>query len=564
MKNKLFTIYAFVAFISNQATAQMVSTDIFLKGNYIETAIAQNGCLGSGNNAPAGYHALLSGKTPAKLAIVADPARDGFSTGSPAFFGDYIMSGTMDEQWTLQVNGDAHIVSRSFGDTYMPVSVTGSTYDYKSFGDFRFAYWSGTIGAINIFQTTAIDVKRMGIIFSVKLVNTGSATLNNVYYKRSVDPDNEVEQFPSKNGYKTHLKIENQSISLMQKVGVSATGDSMRTYLGMHTKDCRAKAFYTNSGGTASPLNDLYYNVGTASPPNVNQSVSDSLYADAVMGLVFQIGNLLPGDSAAFDFFYALDKKEVDSIYSTIYAEPSWVKDSVFTYQIGNNDTVFACDSELINMTIIARGSEKWDWDTSSLLSTTKGISNTIIATGTHTYKAIRYDTSCKGNDTIRLTIVGFKVVKPVVTYIKSGSSDFLSAGPGTYMSYLWYRNGVKMSLATTKMIGPLILPGCYQVEVLDSTGCYSMSDTNCLTLSLKELTLKDQITIYPNPTNGKISINSPVDLKLELKEISGRILIRSHSAKEIDLTPFADGLYLLQLYNKEDELIDTRKIIKQ
>ena len=72
-------------------------------------------------------------------------------------------------------------------------------------------------------------------------------------------------------------------------------------------------------------------------------------------------------------------------------------------------------------------------------------------------------------------------------------------------------------------------------------------------------------ITIYPNPTNGFVSINTSSDFnKFEIINISGKILkseIVNANNFSTDISSFSKGIYLLKIYN--DFTVKTEKLIK-
>lgn len=81
----------------------------------------------------------------------------------------------------------------------------------------------------------------------------------------------------------------------------------------------------------------------------------------------------------------------------------------------------------------------------------------------------------------------------------------------------------------------------------------------------------KKQFTIYPNPSSGKIFITSESNLlikEIHLVDVSGQIIVRkkinSHQlTHDIDCALLENGLYLIQVYDKENHLLQTEKIIK-
>lgn len=79
-----------------------------------------------------------------------------------------------------------------------------------------------------------------------------------------------------------------------------------------------------------------------------------------------------------------------------------------------------------------------------------------------------------------------------------------------------------------------------------------------------------DMISIYPNPTNGVITVvNADKQNQLESIEIINVLGEKIYSAslklqasKEIDLSGFPDGIYVIKIYSGES--VHTEKIVKQ
>ncbi|WP_317899590.1 T9SS type A sorting domain-containing protein [Aurantibacillus circumpalustris] len=111
-----------------------------------------------------------------------------------------------------------------------------------------------------------------------------------------------------------------------------------------------------------------------------------------------------------------------------------------------------------------------------------------------------------------------------------------------------------------------------------DSTGC-DTTTAYCLNLTgLNKINKENEsITVYPNPTNGLLNLNFPIDFS-SIKKISIRILniagaelinktITTSDFKEstfkLDLETFENGIYFLEVFN-DGKHITTRKIIKE
>ena len=82
-------------------------------------------------------------------------------------------------------------------------------------------------------------------------------------------------------------------------------------------------------------------------------------------------------------------------------------------------------------------------------------------------------------------------------------------------------------------------------------------------TLTTNELKMDIDISIYPNPTQELITISGlSSNQKIELRDLSGRIMITS-TEKTINLNSFANGVYIISVYNSNNQLIYSDKLIK-
>lgn len=62
----------------------------------------------------------------------------------------------------------------------------------------------------------------------------------------------------------------------------------------------------------------------------------------------------------------------------------------------------------------------------------------------------------------------------------------------------------------------------------------------------------KDILTLYPNPTNGMINVKGlKGDETIRIVDYSGRILMEIKNSKEIDLSSFSTGIYIVQITNE-------------
>ena len=162
-------------FGATQANAQMVGSDVFLKGKYVEVGIGHLGYYGSDASAPTGYHPhLYAGDTTDRLGFVADPLMTGWDTSSSShYMGDYFLPGNPFEGWYLQA-GTKRCQGYNTGiDTSLLVyrgitTASGGNTAYTTSGSTVSGTWTGAIDSIGISQVTTLDTN--ALFFTVLLL----------------------------------------------------------------------------------------------------------------------------------------------------------------------------------------------------------------------------------------------------------------------------------------------------------------------------------------------------------------------------------------------------------
>jgi len=71
-----------------------------------------------------------------------------------------------------------------------------------------------------------------------------------------------------------------------------------------------------------------------------------------------------------------------------------------------------------------------------------------------------------------------------------------------------------------------------------------------------------NRIVVYPNPTNDIINIDSTVDIIYSVYDMTGRVIIKDSSKKEVDLSNVESGVYFLNI--KYEDQIFNKRIIKE
>lgn len=149
----------------------------------------------------------------------------------------------------------------------------------------------------------------------------------------------------------------------------------------------------------------------------------------------------------------------------------------------------------------------------------------------------------------------------PIPTISRSG---LVLTAPSGYAGYVWTRNSTDIVGSTASIT--VSKNGYYRVRVTDGNGCQGESnpiEINENGLGINTVALEaSQIKIYPNPTNGKVFIESPITLNVEVKDVAGKTILNATESKEIDLSKYADGIYLFVIRDK-DQLIKQQRVTK-
>lgn len=102
--------------------------------------------------------------------------------------------------------------------------------------------------------------------------------------------------------------------------------------------------------------------------------------------------------------------------------------------------------------------------------------------------------------------------------------------------------------------------PCTTQGDTVDSNGCSASQ------LSVDNYEF-NHLVLYPNPVTNILSITSTINIELEKIEVYNllgkRLLEKNNNLKEIDLSSYAEGIYLIKLTNMEGKIY-IRKIIKK
>lgn len=467
--------------------AQLIGADVFLQGNYVEEGVAANGAYGTGGNAPSTYHARPDfGLTSGPLGFVADPAKDGWGVSAPGFpnyFGDYFMPGTPQEGWDIQVNGSRGMAWRGTSATSFTGGLTGSNTGYTATGTQAVGVWEGTFGNLAIKQTTTQKKDKVYFVTRIELTNTGATTLSNIFYNRSLDPEPDAT---IGGNYSSNKRIIYQPSLLSKNCLVAATGQDYATaYVGLGSKDCRAKCYISNTYTPDATLNNVYGQNGAAG--GYIYTVGGFSSSNTSMGLVFNVGNLAPGEKTELSFAYILKQADLDSALSE--TAPSFLSD---TSEYTPYSTFRVCPGKSFPLKIKSGFAYKWTWtpgiglSADSLISSASlppsggayGDSVNVTVTGPRTYTAVGVSIC----DTLTLTFyvdtISFSIppfVTTPVKYCQGETATVLSAGGASGATILWSTTmgGAETTVAPTPSTTTAGTTR-YYVRQRNAAGCFS------------------------------------------------------------------------------------------
>lgn len=207
---------------------------------------------------------------------------------------------------------------------------------------------------------------------------------------------------------------------------------------------------------------------------------------------------------------------------------------------------LFCGDTSLTQLTVVECG-ESYSFD-----------GQLLTASGTYT----RHYPSLMGCDS---QVVLSLTLHPVPEAIITVDVDTLGTTQA-YVTYQWMKNGVEISGATQAKytVGE---NADYQVIVTTQSGCIDTSDIYTVTnhgVHVKQVnSLKQSVQVYPNPTNGKLSIKAPVAVRWELLSVDGRTLKQGNGKSQvINLENLAAGIYLLKILDSEGSFIKAERVV--
>lgn len=205
-----------------------------------------------------------------------------------------------------------------------------------------------------------------------------------------------------------------------------------------------------------------------------------------------------------------------------------------------------------------AVGTVSYQWQKNGV-NIPMALSANYVATSSGVYHAVVTIAGLSGSciaNTPNDTVNAYPQPTPAIAY--SGTSF----STGVYPTYQWFLNSVSIAGATSRTYAPHAI-GSYRVRVSEGNGCYGYSAEYMLNNVGVAQISKSDVSIFPNPTTGKLLITAPVAVRAVITGMEGKIISDVANAKNIDITAVPAGMYLVMLYDEYGEMITVEKLIK-
>lgn len=389
MQSKSYFVSILIAIIflsSYTVSAQIVGPNCFLKGLYVEVGINTCGAFGSSVAPPVGYHPTEGG-----LGFVADWESDGWATGTPIYCGDYFVPGTPVEGWQIQIGAN---VWTNTDQGCSPSDIPGDVTDYSFAGGIYTGTWTGNITTptidLDVTQITTLPEDKLYFVTRILLCNNGDEPLEDVYYKRNVDPDNDQ---PWSGDYTTYNEIVYQPPGDPEAL-VTSEGLTYGCFLGIGARDENARVSFGLFGTADADPKDVWDATGGYTGTGSNTD-------DEANSIAFYIPVINPGECKCVAFAYILNVDDLDEALEATVTYNLTADDVT----VSSGDTATVCNpGETVDLSILGADDYTWTWTPSTGLSADTGINVTATVTETTTYTITGVGGFC-GDATLTITV---------------------------------------------------------------------------------------------------------------------------------------------------------------
>lgn len=488
-RSLLFSVFFVFA---SPAIAQLSGTDAFMQGQWTEVGVNQCGVFGSENTSGGvvGPYGPYNNTGFTVLGFIAEPDMDGWAVGFPPYCGDYFVPGSPVEGWAIQFGAGP-----TFTNTDQPCNsfdIPGSIISYTDLGTEREVVWQGNLvsggSSLQVTQTTTVPDNALYFVTFVEFCNTGATDINDLYYCRNVDPDNEQEHSGT---FTTTNTIVSQPPGDCDAL-VTAQGNTFGCFLGLGARDSMARVSWGNFF-TGDPY-DVWNGLG-------GYSSSGTQVADQAISVAFRVPLIAAGECETVAFAYVLDPDDLAVALDATAAVGVFAD----TVDITASGMAFVCGDDSVNLQLSGVADYEWTWDPPVGLNVDTGTLVIAAPPSTTTYTATGTGGLC---DTITRSIT---VEVDTTKNVKAGDDMILCIGDtlqlnGAGSTTLWWTPAFNIS--DDSISNPLIWP--------TSTTQYVISTyTNvpeCVITDTVDITVVVDVPVVAEPDTA-ICFGESVDL---------------------------------------------------
>lgn len=470
---KSLSFLALTGLASLSSNAQVLlhppTGEYFIKGNSVEIGISNDygfegaNCLTTAGSYPAGMHFRTNTQY---FGFVANPQLNAWLT----FDGDFFTPGTPENGWGVEIGGVAG--NKFHNNCNFETDIPGNIIYTEDNSGCYTAMWKGDLTAgydLDFFVTYDMNENDLYYTTKVDIVNNSGVTVDDIYYYRNVDPDNNIILSGT---YVTTNTVIDQPDGVCNKAHVSATTTgTYQSYVGFAGIDPN---FRVGHGGFANrDGSDMWNGVGFTS------AVGGTTTSDIGMFITYFIDQIAPGDTASFKFVVILDDSQAENaINSLIYFDYSGGLGTAPPV-CASIDTIPSCPGKDVTIDLAGFNVNDftWTWSPPDYLNTTTG--STVIASPTETVTYTATGTPINACFTIPITMsivvemsesaaIDFEVgvVNPICND-DNGSLEVINISGGIGSVDVQWTGGPNTALYDS------LVAGSYEVILTDSFGCY-------------------------------------------------------------------------------------------
>jgi len=141
------------------------------------------------------------------------------------------------------------------------------------------------------------------------------------------------------------------------------------------------------------------------------------------------------------------------------------------------------------------------------------------------------------------------------------GESKVLSAYGAT--NYLWSTGATTSSITVTPSVSTV-----YTVTTTYSVGCNEMRTANVTVITctgINDYEDSQSLSIFPNPAKTEINIITELNYSsLVIVNSLGQFIFKNEKTSKLNVESISNGIYYIQLLDKESKVIGNKKFIKE